>query len=85
MTLINEDMVKGKWLEIKGDVQKTWGKITGDELDKTKGDIKSLAGLVQQKHGENKEQFNKKLSQIIDKFQSKKDATVDDIKKSLKN
>ena len=49
---VNEQIIKGKWLEIKGEVQKAWGKITDDELDKANGDLKSITGLVQQKYGE---------------------------------
>jgi uncharacterized protein YjbJ (UPF0337 family) len=82
---MNEDTLKGKWLEIKGEVQKAWGQLTMDELDKTKGDMKAIAGLVQQKHGDNKEQFHKKFSEIIGRFEDKKDAALSDVKKSLKN
>ncbi len=65
---INEDIVKGKWKEIKGEVQKAWGNLTNDELDKTKGDVKSIAGLVQQRYGHNKEKFDKTFSEIVGKF-----------------
>jgi len=81
---INEDTVKGKWLEIKGEVQKAWGKLTADELDQTKGDIKAIAGLVQQKYGEDKEKFQKKFSSIMDKFKSESKTKVAQIKKDLK-
>lgn len=82
---INEDTVKGKWLEIKGEVQKAWGKLTSDELEKTKGDMKAIAGLVQQKYGEDKEKFDKKFSEITKKFQSSKDSAVNHAKDSLKS
>lgn len=29
---MNEDVLKGKWHEIQGDVKKTWGRITDDEV-----------------------------------------------------
>ena len=47
---LNENTIKGKWLEIKGDIQKAWGKLTDDELEKTKGDMKAIGGLIQQKY-----------------------------------
>ena len=84
MTL-NQNMVKGKWLEIKGDIQKTWGKLTHDELEKTEGDIKSLSGLIQQKYGEGQESFDKKLSSIIEKFENRNDKVVGTMKDKLKN
>ncbi len=82
---LNEDTIKGKWLEIKGDVQKAWGKLTDDELEKTKGDIKSISGLIQQRYGEAHDKSSKKLAEIYKRFESTKDSTVDDIKKTIKN
>lgn len=80
---INEDIIKGKWLEIKGEVQKTWGKLTDDEIEQTKGDAKSIAGLVQQKYGENKEKFEDQFSKIVASFQDKKNEAIETIKTNL--
>jgi uncharacterized protein YjbJ (UPF0337 family) len=85
MTTINENTVKGKWLEIKGDLQKAWGNLTDDELEKTKGDVKAISGLVQQKYGETQESYTKKIDDIFRRFEAKKDETVDAIKAKLKN
>lgn len=82
---INEDTVKSKWLEIKGEVQKTWGKISSDELEKIKGDIKAIAGLVQQKYGEDKEKFEKKFSEISNKLQASKNTKINHPKENLRS
>ena len=79
---MNENVIKGKWLEIKGDVQKAWGKLTDDELDKTKGDLKSIGGLIQQKYGDAQEKSSAKLAEIFKKFESQKDSAVDNIKET---
>jgi uncharacterized protein YjbJ (UPF0337 family) len=81
---LNENTVKGKWLEIKGDVQKTWGKLTNDELEKTKGNMKSISGLIQQKYGKSQGNYEKKLSDIFNRFEEMNDDAVDTIKKKLK-
>ena len=31
---MNTDVIKGKWQQIKGDLQKTWGKITNAAIAK---------------------------------------------------
>lgn len=59
---ISENTIKGKWLEMKGDIQKSWGKLTNNELDKTKGDLKAIGGLIQQRYGEAQNTYSKKLS-----------------------
>ena len=82
---LNENVIKGKWREIKGDLQKTWGKLTDDDLEKTKGDLKAISGLIQQRYGEEREKSNKKISEIFSRFESKNDSAVDAIKKKIKN
>ncbi len=43
---MNTDRLKGKWEQLKGNVQKEWGKLTNDDLDVIKGDAKVLAGFL---------------------------------------
>jgi uncharacterized protein YjbJ (UPF0337 family) len=81
---MNENKVEGKWLEIKGEVQKAWGKLTNDELEKTKGDIKAIGGLIQQRYGESQKNYSEKLSGIFNKFESKKDQVMDKEKKTMR-
>ena len=81
----NENMIKGKWLEIKGDVQKAWGKLTDDELEQTKGDMKSIGGLIQQKYGQEQGAYGQKLEDIFKRFKADKNNTVDSVKNSIKN
>lgn len=82
---LNENIIKGKWTEIKGDIQKSWGKLTNDELEKTKGDMKAIKGLLQQKYGQAEESFSQKISDIFKKFESKKDEAVSSIKQNIKS
>jgi uncharacterized protein YjbJ (UPF0337 family) len=81
---MNENKFKGKWLEIKGDIQKNWGKLTDNELEKTKGDIKSIRGLIQQRYGDAEEKSSKKLENIFKRFENKKDSVVYEAKKAIK-
>lgn len=60
--VINEDTVKGKWKEVKGGIQKMWGKLTDDELDQAQGDLKSLSGIIQRRYGESKDAVDTKLN-----------------------
>ncbi|MFN3454064.1 MAG: CsbD family protein [Pseudobdellovibrio sp.] len=82
---VNENTIKGKWLEIKGELQKAWGKITDDEFEQTKGDMKAIGGLIQQKYGNAQTDYERKLSDIFNRYDSKKDQVVNNIKNSLKN
>lgn len=65
---LNKESLKGKWNEIKGDVQKAWGRLTDDEIEQTKGDFTKLKGLIQQKYGEQKEDVQRRFSDIVNKY-----------------
>jgi uncharacterized protein YjbJ (UPF0337 family) len=68
--MINENIAKGKWNELKGNIQKAWGNLTSDELDKTEGDMTRIAGILQQKYGFGQEEARKKLNDVIARFGS---------------
>ena len=48
---MNEDILKGKWLEIKGRVKEKWGKLTDNDLRAIEGKGEKLLGLLQKKYG----------------------------------
>lgn len=58
---MNKDILEGKWEQVKGKVQKNWGKLTNDDLDVIKGDAKILAGKLQEKYGITKEEAEKQI------------------------
>ncbi len=60
--MVNENIAKGKWTELKGEIRKAWGKLTDDELDETRGDLTKIAGIVQTKYGETQEAIRNKLN-----------------------
>lgn len=77
---LNQDVIKGKWMQFKGSLQKTWGKITDDQWEQTKGDATKIAGLVQENYGETKEEVSKKLSSLyndIDSSRAKAEAEAE--------
>ena len=48
---MNEDILKGKWLEIKGRVKEKWGKLTDNDLREIEGKGEKLLGLLQKRYG----------------------------------
>jgi uncharacterized protein YjbJ (UPF0337 family) len=48
---MNEDILSGKWNQLKGEVKKQWGKLTDDELDVIAGQRDKLLGKMQEKYG----------------------------------
>lgn len=81
---VTKNSIDGKWLELKGDLQKAWGRLTDDEIEKTKGDLKSIRGLIVQKYGAMKKEHESKLSEIVKKAADTRDKGLEAVKKSLK-
>lgn len=61
---MDKDIFKGKWEQLKGNVQKEWGKLTDDDLDKIKGDSKILVGKLQEKYGMTKDEAKKEVDKL---------------------
>ena len=48
---MNEDILKGKWLEIKGRVKEKWGRLTDNDLFEIEGKGEKLLGLLRKQYG----------------------------------
>lgn len=48
---VNQDILEGKWKQVKGKVKQQWGKLTDDQLDQISGRSEELAGLLQEHYG----------------------------------
>ncbi|HLR21796.1 MAG TPA: CsbD family protein [Tissierellaceae bacterium] len=61
---MDTDIFKGKWEQVKGSIQKNWGKLTDDDLDVIKGDTKKLIGRLQERYGISKEEAKKQIEKF---------------------
>ena len=46
-----EDILEGKWKQLKGRVQEEWGDLTDDDLDMINGSRTRLEGKIQERYG----------------------------------
>lgn len=58
---MNDDIVKGKWKQLKGQAKQTWGKLTNDDLDVAEGNRDYLVGRVQERYGVAKEEAERQV------------------------
>ncbi len=58
---MNKDQIQGNWEQLKGNIQKQWGKLTDDQLDQIEGDRKKLSGQIQESYGIAKEEAEKQI------------------------
>ena len=64
---MNEDVLKGKWMQIKGEVKSQWGKLTDDDLDRVEGDTEKLVGKVQERYGYAREDAKREVDAFLDR------------------
>jgi uncharacterized protein YjbJ (UPF0337 family) len=57
--VLNEDQFKGNWKQFKGELKKKWANFTDDDLLYIEGRRDKLAGKIQERYGDRKEEVNK--------------------------
>lgn len=62
--MVNEQAFKGHWTELRGKVKERWGALTDDDLVLAEGNADQLAGIVQRRTGESREQIEHELEQM---------------------
>jgi len=62
---MNEDVLKGKWHQLKGEVKRQWGKLTDDDIDRAGGEAEKLIGRVQERYGYQRDEAKKEVDDFI--------------------
>ena len=57
--VLNEDQLKGKWKQFKGELKKKWGNFTDDDLPYIEGRNDKLEGKIQDRYGDRKDEVQK--------------------------
>ena len=61
---MNQQTLEGNWNEIKGKLHERWGQLTQDDLQKARGNVDQLVGLIQRKTGEARERVEQYLNDL---------------------
>ena len=61
---MNNDILAGKWKQLRGEIQRRWGKLTNDELDEINGSYDKLAGKLQECYGIAKDAVDRDLREL---------------------
>jgi uncharacterized protein YjbJ (UPF0337 family) len=60
-----QDILTGKWHELKGKVRTQWGKLTDDDMTKLSGKTEELTGILQQRYGYGKAQAEHEINKWL--------------------
>ena len=64
---MNEDTLKGQWLQLKGRVHEKWGKLTNDDLEAIQGRREQLVGRIQERYGVARSEAERQVKDFIGK------------------
>lgn len=62
---MNQDILKGKWNQIKGSIRSKWGELTNDDVDRVQGDTEKFIGILQEKYGYGREKAESELQEFL--------------------
>ena len=68
---MNADILKGKWLQLRGDLKQAWGDLTDDELLQIEGNSDKLIGKLQEKYGYSRDRAEMEVDQFRARMERK--------------
>ena len=67
---MNTDVLKGKWMQLKGEVRKQWGQLTDDDLDQIEGSSEKMVGKLQERYGWAREDAQREVDSFLTRQKS---------------
>ena len=61
---MNEDILEGKWKQLKGKLRENWAKLTDDDVDEIGGKKDNFIGKIQEKYGLEKSEAEKEWDKL---------------------
>ena len=68
---MNNDIVEGKWKQIRGEAKAWWGKLTDDDLERAAGKFDVLAGILQEKYGYTRERAADEINKHVTEYEAR--------------
>ncbi|MFN0102148.1 MAG: CsbD family protein [Bryobacteraceae bacterium] len=65
---MNNDILAGNWLQLKGNIVEQWGKLTNDDLDVIAGRRDQMAGKLQERYGIAKDEAERQISEFEKRY-----------------
>ena len=84
---MNQDVIQGKWMQVKGEAKKFFGKLTDDDMMQVEGNSEKMIGKLQERYGYTRDQAEAEWAKFSKSVDSKWDTVADtatDVKNSIK-
>lgn len=64
---MNQDIIQGKWLQVKGKIHQQWGKLTENDIATMQGSTEELVGRLQEKYGYARDKAQEEIDNFVKK------------------
>ena len=68
---MNDNILQGKWKQMRGSAKEWWGKLTDSDLDRVAGKLENLSGALQEKYGYTREKADAEIAKRMDEYDQK--------------
>ncbi len=65
------DILEGRWKQMRGEVRNWWGMLTDDDLDRIQGNRDKLVGALQEKYGYTRVQAESEIDRRMKEYDQK--------------
>jgi uncharacterized protein YjbJ (UPF0337 family) len=66
---MNQNILEGKWMQLKGSIREKWGDLTDDELEQIAGKRDKLAGVLQERYGYTELEAEREIDSFLDTWE----------------
>src|SRR5499433_1221009 len=73
---MNQDILAGKWKQMRGDLRTWWGKLSDDDFERIGGQKDKLIGLIQERYGYAREQAEQEVERHLQEYGDKRVGAV---------
>jgi uncharacterized protein YjbJ (UPF0337 family) len=74
-SFMNQDIMSGKWKQMRGQVKQWWGRLTDDDLDRIDGAMDKLTGALQERYGWERDQAEREIKKRLEHDDAERDTT----------
>jgi uncharacterized protein YjbJ (UPF0337 family) len=66
---MNQNILEGKWMQLRGSIREKWGELTDDELDQIAGKRDKLAGIHPELYSYTELEVEREIDDFLDTWE----------------
>lgn len=65
---MNQNILEGKWKQLRGSIREKWGQLTDDEVDQVGGKRDKLSGYLQERYGYTQVEAEQQIDDFLENW-----------------